>query len=108
MDGHQKRLDKKKKEYEGGTKEWTNGCRKRPDNKQTNKQTNEQTDGRRKMTRQKNEQKKERNERGTNVIFYYRWQKCRFIIGGTKVDFTIGGTNSAMAETSWWYKRRWH
>ena len=61
---------------------------------------------------------------GTNVTFSYRWHKCHamllvaqmslFIIGGTNVMLyywwhkchilTIGGTNDAVGEMSWWDK----
>jgi hypothetical protein len=33
---------------------------------------------------------------GTNVSTYYRWHKCHIL--------TIGGTNVAVGEMSWWDK----
>ena len=34
---------------------------------------------------------------GTNVLFYYKWDKCH---GGTNVFFIIGGTNVMVGQMS--------
>jgi hypothetical protein len=98
---------------------WMNERTNERTNKQMNERTNRWTDSCRKTTRQKKLTKERRKKRrrhkcrlfiigGRNVVFYFRWHKCRLIPSGKKVDFTIGGTNSAVAETSWWHKRQWH